>query len=51
MPLDACNMDLRELVRMNPEVVVGHRPVDERLNVRNEFRRFKVDTLRDYCGI
>lgn len=41
-------MELRELIRMSPEIVVGHRPVTERRNVKNEFRRFSADPLRDY---
>jgi len=41
-------MDIRELIRTSPEIVFGHRPVTDRLNVKNEFRRFSADPLRDY---
>jgi hypothetical protein len=41
-------MDLREIVRMSPDTVVGHEPVTERLNVKNESRRFNTDPLSDF---
>jgi hypothetical protein len=43
-------MDLREVIRMNPGAIFGHKPVTERLNVENEFRRFNTDPLRDYLA-
>jgi hypothetical protein len=41
-------MDLRELIRRSPEIVVGHISVTDRLNARKELRRFSDDPLRDY---
>lgn len=38
-------MDIREVIRNSSEVVVGHKPVTERLNLKNEVRRFSVDPL------
>ena len=41
-------MDLRELVRAHPGPVVGHQAVADRLNLRNETRRFQTDPLSAY---
>jgi hypothetical protein len=41
-------MDLREIVRMSPEFVVGHEPVTDRLNVHNESCRFGADPLTSF---
>jgi hypothetical protein len=35
---------------MSPEVVVGHKPVTDRLNVYNESRRFSADPLADFLA-
>ena len=43
-------MDLRDLVRTNPGTAVGHSPVTDRLNVRDEFRRFSTDPLSGYLA-
>ena len=49
--LDICDMDLRELIRRSPEIVIGHVPVTDRLNVGNEIRRFSDDPLRSYLNM
>jgi hypothetical protein len=41
-------MDLREIVRAQPGFVVGHQPVAESLNLRNETRLFRTDPLASY---
>lgn len=38
-------MDLRELVRSHPDMVVGHKAISDTLNVREESRRFRRDPL------
>lgn len=38
-------MDLREIVRTHPDLVVGHKAVSETLNVHRESRRFGTDPL------
>ncbi len=38
-------MDLRAIVRENPDHVVGHEPVLESLNVHSESKRFGIDPL------
>lgn len=40
-------MDLRELVRSHPDMVVGHKAITETLNVKKESRRFKKDPLEN----
>lgn len=40
-------MDLRELVRSHPDMVVGHKAISDRLNVRKESRRFGKDPLEN----
>jgi len=42
---DAISMDLRELVRSHPEMVVGHKSISDTLNVRKESQRFGKDPL------
>lgn len=44
-------MDLRELIRRSPEMIVGHIPVTDRMNVKNELRRFRFDPLRGYLAM
>ncbi len=38
-------MDLRDIVRAHPDIVVGHKSVEDPLNVRREVRRFSSDPL------
>ena len=38
-------MDLREIVRTHPELVVGHKSVSETLNVHRESQRYETDPL------
>ena len=38
-------MDLREFVRNHEDTIVGHKPVDNRLNLQKEISRFKKDPL------
>jgi len=45
--LDAIGMDLRELVRSHPDMVVGHKPITGPLNVRKESRRFGKDPMEN----
>jgi len=45
--LDAIGMDLRELVRSRPDMIVGHKAIKESLNVRKESRRFCKDPMED----
>lgn len=40
-------MDLRELVRSHPEMVVGHKAISDTLNVRKESQRFGKDPLEN----
>jgi hypothetical protein len=40
-------MDLRELVRSHPDMVVGHKAISDTLNVRKESRRFGKDPLEN----
>lgn len=38
-------MDLRDIVRAHPKMVVGHRPFEESLNIRKEIQRFGPNPL------
>jgi hypothetical protein len=41
-------VDIRDLIRNDPEMVFGHEPVTESLNVKTESRRFTRDPLHEY---
>lgn len=44
-------MDIRDKIRSNPEIVVGHKVIYESLNLQNEVKRFSQDPLEELIKI
>jgi hypothetical protein len=44
-------MDLRDIIRKHPDIVVGHEAVSESLNARKEIERFARDPLRNIVSV